>query len=37
MPDVAQNGALRTVRRLGGLTVDAVSRLGYVARFFGAS
>ncbi len=36
MSDVAQNGVVRTVRRLGGLTVDAVSRLGYVARFFGA-
>jgi phospholipid/cholesterol/gamma-HCH transport system permease protein len=26
--------ALRTVRRLGGLTVDAVLRLGYLTRFF---
>jgi phospholipid/cholesterol/gamma-HCH transport system permease protein len=34
MASAAQNGAVRSMRRLGGLTLDAVSRLGYVARFF---
>ena len=34
MASVADNGAKRTVRRLGGVTVDAVARLGYATRFF---
>jgi phospholipid/cholesterol/gamma-HCH transport system permease protein len=34
MASAAGNGAVRTVRRLGGITVDAVSRLGYATRFF---
>jgi len=31
---MSDNGATRTIRRLGGITVDAVMRLGYVTRFF---
>jgi phospholipid/cholesterol/gamma-HCH transport system permease protein len=34
MASAADNGAVRTVRRLGALTVDAVARLGYTTRFF---
>jgi phospholipid/cholesterol/gamma-HCH transport system permease protein len=34
MAESAGNGAVRTVRRLGALTIDAVARLGYVTRFF---
>jgi len=34
MADAAESSVTRTVRRLGGMTVDAVARLGYVTRFF---
>ena len=34
MASAADNGAMRTVRRLGALTVDAIARLGYATRFF---
>ena len=36
MDNAAGSGAVRTVRRLGAITVDAILRLGYATRFFAA-